>query len=344
MIHAPDRLKSILRRTGSVLLLAQPFLALLVFLSVLAGTPPLWVSWLVALFPSIFRLSREERLWLRTPFDIPLIILTAGMLLGYFLSPVRELAGTAMNTYLAGLVFYYSLVGNSKARPGYWLAMAAFLMLVSLSLAVIIFSSGGGRQVSFNIWIYSLASRLHPFSQTGMSSNVLGVIFAVWLPVLLAIAIFPQKPTIRWAAAITAVLCGVLLVLSASGGGWIAALVGLFFVLLARGFKTLLGAAVAAMAVAGVTAPLWYGAQWIGTVLPYKDLLGREGFWRYTLEVLRGHPITGLGLCAWWSTVQKNFSTFSPGGPHSTYVQLYSDCGLLGLIALGQLRRYYPVP
>jgi O-antigen ligase len=47
------------------------------------------------------------------------------------------------------------------------------------------------------------------------------------------------------------------------------------------------------------------------------------------------HPITGLGLCGWWSTIQRNYSDFSPGGPHSTFVQLYSDCGILGLIALG---------
>jgi hypothetical protein len=42
-------------------------------------------------------------------------------------------------------------------------------------------------------------------------------------------------------------------------------------------------------------------------------------------------PLTGLGLGGWWTKVQ---TTIVEGGPHNAYLQLYSDAGIMGIIAL----------
>ncbi len=325
------RFKQISIWFDGVLSLAQPFFALLVFLSVLSGALPLWISWSIALFPSGYHLLFKDQPFPKTPFDIAIGILTAGMLLGYFLSPAHELAVSALNTYLAGVLFYYSLVRNSHAKRVYWVALAVFLLIVLLVLSVIVFSGTAGKQVSFNIWIYNLVSRMHLFSGTEMHSNVLGVMSALCLPVLFAVAIFHQKPMVRVITGAAAIVLVSILAASASGGGWIAAAIGLLIVLFLRGFKILLGTLLSLGVLAGITVPLWYGAPWLGNVLPYQNLLAREDFWKATLIALKTHPVTGLGLGGWWTMVQTNIT---PGGPHSSYLQLYSDCGILGLIAL----------
>ena len=312
-----------LGKVGKALLLVQPFLAFLVFLSVLTGDPPLWVSWLVVLLPLSFRIYLKERLLPVTRFDLSILVLTAGMILGFIVRP-SAYAVTALNTYFAGLLLYYGLVANSRAAKSYWVALGAFLFLVFVSLAVMVFASGVGKQVSFNMWAYKLGHNLHFLNRMNMNSNVPGFVFAVSLPVFLAIAIFPQKLVFRLFAGTAAIISAVFLALSASGGAWISAMFGLLIVILVRGVKVwvpVLGSfAIILLATVG---------YWI--VFHYQNIIERETYWRATVTALAKHPIFGLGLGAWWTTVQTDIT---PGGPHSTYLQLYSDCGVLGLIAL----------
>jgi O-antigen ligase len=122
-----------------------------------------------------------------------------------------------------------------------------------------------------------------------------------------------------------------ILILSAAGGGWVPALLAVIFVLLARNFKRALPMIVAIIVTASVTDPFWYKANWFEVTLPFQNLLDRGDFWKATLLALKDHLFTGLGLCGWWSRVN---TSITPGGPHNSYLQLYSDCGPVGLIAL----------
>ena len=318
-----------LSRLGNALLLAQPFLTFPVFLSVLVGAPPLWLSWLIAIMPWPLRFCITRRLTCRTPFDIPILILTAGMLLGFFLSPDRQLSWSVLHTYLACVLFYYGIVNNSRARPGYWGFIVVFLCLVLFFLSIWVFADGIGRPVVFNLWAYELASSL-PWS-LGMTPiyNVLGGAFAVVVPGLVAIALFRQRPWVRWSAGILAVIFGSILVLSASGGGWIATIAGIFIVLLLRGAKTFWGTLLALSAAVGATFPVWHNANWIGIVFSSKSMLIRLEMWQATIAVLKDYPLTGLGLGGWWSKLSEYAMG---GGPHNVYLQLYSDTGAIGFI------------
>jgi O-antigen ligase len=157
------------------------------------------------------------------------------------------------------------------------------------------------------------------------------VIFAIWFPILLSIAIFPQRKSIKLLAIIFSSICGSLLVLSASGGGWIAAAVGTVVVLAQRNLKALMRTALSVGLIALITIPFWYGAKWIGEVMPFQNLLARISFWEATIPAIKDNPVLGLGIGGWWVHVHNEAL---PSGPHNTILQLYSDCGILGLVAL----------
>jgi len=62
-----------------------------------------------------------------------------------------------------------------------------------------------------------------------------------------------------------------------------------------------------------------------------QNLLGRIERWQTTVAVLKDHPLTGLGLGGWWSRLSAYDMS---GRPHNAYLQLYSDTGAIGIIAL----------
>lgn len=317
-------------RLGTALLLAQPFLIFPVFLSVFLGTPPLGISWLIAIIPWPLRFVITGRLTRRTPFDIPILISIAGMLLGFFLSPDHQLSLPVLHTYLACVLFYYGVVNNSRARLGYWVFIAVFVCLILFFLSIWFFTGDIAKQVGFS-WAYELASSVPWSPSITPNPNTLGGAFAVVIPGLVAIALFRQRTWIRWSAGILAAIFGGILMLSASGGGWIAAMAGVFIVLLYRGAKTFWGTSLALGTAIGATFPIWHNAGWVGVVFPWGSILSRLEIWQATIIALKDHPLTGLGLGGWWSELPA----FDPlGGPHNAYLQLYSDTGVLGLIAL----------
>jgi hypothetical protein len=221
------------------------------------------------------------------------------MLLGFFLSPDLQLSLPVLHTYLACVLFYYGVVNNNRARLGYWVFIAGLLCLILFFLSVWVFIGGAGKQVVFNKWAYELGSSLPcPLSITP-NSNVLGGAFAVVIPGLVAITLSRQRAWIRWSTGILTAVFGGILVLSVSGGGWIAAIAGIFIVLLSRGAKTVWCTSLALGATIGATFPIWHNTDWIGVVFPINSLLVRLELWKATIAVLRDYPLTGLGLGGW---------------------------------------------
>ena len=220
---------------------------------------------------------------------------------------------------------------NGRARLGYWVFIAVFVCLILFFLSVWSFVGGMEKLVVFNSWAYELASSFPWSPSMGVHFNVLGGAFAVVIPGLVAIALFRQTAWIRWSAGVLDAIFGGILMLSASGGGWIAAIVGILIVLGYRGAKTFWVTSLALVTTVGATFPIWQNAGWVGVVFPWGNMLGRFEIWQATIAVLRDYPLTGLGLGGWWSEL-PSFTTV--GGPHNAYLQLYSDTGALGLIAL----------
>jgi len=324
---------TLLSKLARFILLLQPFLAFPVFLSVLLQTPPIWLSWLIALIPWPLRLLLTRHLTRRTPFDIPILVSILGMLLGFFLSPDRQLGLQVFQTYLACILFYYGLVNNYSTKKWYWIFTAVFFCLVLISLSIWSFAGETGKHVVFNSWVFQLVSRLQLSLGTSVHANVLGGAFAVVIPGLVGITLSTQRTGIRWTAGILAVIFAAILVLSASSGGWIAAIVGVFIVFLFHRTKIFLYAFLAIAAVIGATFTLWHNASWVGTVFPASSIQGRLDIWQATISALKNQPITGLGLGGWWDNVTLS-GYITPGGAHNAYLQFYSDTGIIGAVAL----------
>jgi O-antigen ligase len=325
------KLRKTLLYIAKAVLLAQPLFTFPIFLSVLQVGIPLWLAWLIALIPWPLRFIVTGRLTSRTPFDIPIIISIAGVLLGFYLSPDRQLALSLLHTYLACVLFYYGIVNNNRAQLPYWLFWAGFLFLILLTLAVWVFKSGIGKVVIFNSWIYSLSSSISSPISVKPHSNALANACAVVIPVLLSVVIFRQRAWIKWSAGILALILIGALVLSASGGGWIATVVGILMILLVRNRKVFWSSLVTLMVAVAATYPAWSDASWIGVVFPIESLTSRLDLWQVTLFAMKDSLLTGLGLGGWWSKVPTNVVE---GGQHDAYLQLYSDSGILGILAL----------
>ncbi len=318
-----------LGKLADIVLLLQPYLPFFVMLSVVAGSPPLWLSWALALLPLPIRYLHKRVLFRRSAFDLPIAVLTAGMLYGYFASPAPQLASQALNTYLAGVLMYYGIVNNRDAGRHYWLFFGAFFAAIFLALSLSVFASGSGKFVGFNDWIF--ASFHITFTWFLVSTNVIGYMLAVAIPLLVAFAAFSRPGRARTASWIMIVIFAAILFFSVSAGGWVNALIGLLLVAAFLPRKTKLLAAATSLVLASATFRLGFGTQWIGVVFRYDNLIGRMNTWKATLDTLREHPIGGLGLGGWWSSVNTQIL---PGGPHNSYLQLYSDTGVLGLAAL----------
>ncbi len=314
----------------SGLLLAQPLFTFPVFLSVLLGWPPLWLAWFIVLLPVLLRVLVTGHLTRRTPFDIPILISIAGMLLGFYLSPDQQLGSSVLHTYLACVLLYYGIANNDRAPFACWLSLAGFLSLILLFLSVWVFQSGIGKQVIFNTWIYKLASSLSLPISVKPHFNALGGACAVVIPGLFSVALFRQKVWIRWCVGIIAAMFVGALILSASGGGWIATAAGIMMVLLIRSRKVFWGSLLTLGVAAAATYPAWSSVSWVGVVFSSKSLFSRLELWQTTIAVMKDSPLTGLGLGGWWSKAPMKII----GGLHNAYLQLYTDTGALGLLAL----------
>ncbi len=326
-----EKSQKTLSSLARIVLLAQPFFTFPIFLSVLQAGPPLWLAWLIAVIPWALSFFVTGRLIWRTPFDIPIIISIFGMVLGFFLSPDKQQSLTVLHSYLACVLLYYGIINNSRAPLGYWVFIAAILSLVLLSLSVLVFQGGIGKYVVFNTWAYELASRLHWSVAIQTHFNVLGGALAVVLPAMVSITLFYQQVWLRVTAGILSLTFSFILALSASGGGWIATIIGVIVVLFFWSTKTFWISLLVSGTAIGATFPLWHKAEWVGVVFSTDSLLGRIELWQATIAALKDSPLAGLGLGGWVSKVPVENFTISP---HNAYVQLYSDTGILGFIAL----------
>ncbi len=319
-------------RLISFIFYTQPFFTFAVFLSVLIGTPPLWLSWLIALAPLSVRLLITGRVSRRTPFDLPILISVAAMASGFWFTPDHQFGITLLNSYLACVLLYYGITGNETAPKIYWILWCVFVSIVLLLLSFSIFRGGvEARHVIFNEWTYRLANSTHwPMSLNG-SLNIVGDAFAVVIPGLVSISLFQQKTWLRWSAAVLASVFVFIIVLSASGGAWIVLAAVVLFVF--RRYNSKVFSAAAALLVA--TSILLYSFRsvgWVSSTFSITSLITRFEVWRETIAALQHSPLWGFGVGGWWLKMPAYI--VAQGNPHNAYLQLYSDTGALGFAAL----------
>jgi len=321
-------------RFGYAILAFQPLFAVPIYFSVLAGSPPLWLSLVVALFPPGLRFCLTHRFVQRTPFDVPIFLFALGMLIGLVVSPNKEVALGALASTLASMFVYYGITDNSEAQTNYWICMGGAICIIALAMSVWFFSQGDGRQFFFNKWAFALFGRFPKTGFVALSPHSLGAFLAVVIPPLFSLAIFNKRIPLRIVALVLGVTFSGILFLSDSGTGWIAVACGLAFIILCWRLWT----AIIIVPMAGILIPLAVGlygkVQWLAQSFSIDTLLDRVDIWGKTINLLKGyHAIAGLGLGNWFDVYKSHYGRVVIH-VHNNYLQLYTDIGILGALAL----------
>jgi hypothetical protein len=142
--HQSTPIRALLRKTVDALLLVElpwTLLAtLLVLLSYLLDAGPAlpWIGLALACLPFALRLASSGSVRLRTPFDLPMVLLLTGAFIGFCTSPDRTISLGALQSMVAFALCYYSWVNHSRqATMVKWLILfvpVGFLIVLLLFL------------------------------------------------------------------------------------------------------------------------------------------------------------------------------------------------------------------
>jgi len=133
------------------------------------------------------------------------------------------------------------------------------------------------------------------------------------------------------------VLClfftGVLFI-SDSGAGWLSFIISLAFILVCWR-RWLIWVLVTIGGLLTGAAVIFYDkTEWLRTTFSTGSLTGRIELWQNTFTLLKGKAVfTGMGLGAWHEVYSSHYGDPVPI-VHNSYLQLYCDAGILGLIAM----------
>ena len=320
-------------RFEGLLLSAQPVFAVPMYFYVLTGSPPLWLSAVVAVLPLGLRFRRERRVFRRTQFDLPILVFALGTLLGVAVASDKGIALGALLSTFASILIYYGITSNSEAPDRYWLYTGGAICLLTLSASIWFFSQGNGRVFFFNDWAFKLFGGL-PRTGVSLQLHGLGALLAVVVPPLISVSLFSGLSRVRIAALVLGVLFLIILILDASGTGWLSVLCGLVFVILCWRLSAI-SIIVPAIGIAGAAfLALYQRVQWLSESFSFVSVLDRGDLWAKTLSLMKGwHAVVGLGLGMWFDTFRSHFDRVIEHS-HNSYVQMYSDAGILGVLAL----------
>jgi len=295
----------------------------------LGVTPPglvLIVSWVAV----IARRTKLQARWPRTNYDALVALFLAASLLSllvteYPLLSVRELRALILEP----LLFFWLLNtlpgSSSKALAGFLIAATVTAVAAIAQGPLGIGGTPAEGVLRVQAWYPSanhlalMLGRAWPFLVAGALSGRQWV----WLP---------------------AGIVGLALVLTFSTGGWLGALAGTLVVFAVLGRQRLVlrvGAAAALLLV------LVSGLA-IAGILPERlnPLRQTGGFrldlWQSSLEMVRDHPILGIGLDNFAYVYQaylREGAAAEPNlsHPHNWVLHLWLELGLLGLLAFGWL-------
>ena len=146
MEHASD----IRTKFANGILALYPLFPVPIYFSVLTGYPPLWLSLIIAIIPLGVYLGQTHHIIARTPFDIPIIIFICGTLIGFIVSPDKNVATGALSSTMASILVYYGITANSGASRKYWMWTGGIICFISLLLSLWFLSQSSHRVLFFN--------------------------------------------------------------------------------------------------------------------------------------------------------------------------------------------------
>jgi O-antigen ligase len=305
-----------------------------VYFSVLTGHPPLWLSLIIAIIPLGIHYWHTGRIITRTPFDIPILIFVCGTLIGFIVSPDKSVATGGLSSTMASILVYYGITTNSGASRKYWLWTAGIICLITLLLSLWFLSQSIHRVLFFNQWAFNLFSGLPKTNGPVLQLHTIGALLAVVIPPLFAFVFVKNSMNLRIIAWVLWLFFTGMLFLSDSGTGWLAFFISLAVILVCWRWW-LISVITPAIGLLTTAAVIFYDkTEWLRATFSTGDLMSRVTLWQNTFILLKGKAVvTGLGLGAWHEVYSSQYGDPVPI-VHNSYLQLYCDVGILGVIAM----------
>ena len=257
----------------------------------------------------------------RTPYDIPIVLLIVAATIAVFLPPDHRAAlGLYRAFFIEPVLIFYVAVDVLRGEQ-------------YLRRAVVSFAIGSSVLAILNIAAAAYALMHHTFHIGGAPNAVYGdanyVAMYLEPPVAFAIAVllFDRKPMWRWLGASWLAITGLALLLTLSKGAYLALIVlGVVVILRLRRWMLPLLAGLVVLAVLISRVPLV--AQRIAT--SENSLVGRFQIYGATIRSMQDHWLFGWGIGGWDYIYRRK--TPQPY-PHDIWLTFWVELGLIGVIA-----------
>lgn len=272
--------------------------------------------------------------------NVFVLLLLVGVVIGLMTSPARLDGIEAAGKLLAGVTAFYVLLDVIETARDAWRATSV-LVLLGIGLVLLLpFAVSWSPDKVYTLPAF-LDWTLRPPGQ-GTNANIVGGMLVAIFPLALAMLFsHRRREQILGAVALGPMVMG-LFVLQARGA-WFALLAGLaigaamwrrwFLPLL---FLLLLGALYLNQQLGGGEALSNVIFGKIGTATA-GTLQERVTMWSQAVELIRAHPLTGIGMGAYpyVAPYAPPFSRTEPGmifpHAHNVFLQVALDTGLIGL-------------
>jgi putative inorganic carbon (HCO3(-)) transporter len=294
-----------------------------------------------ALFWPLRRLA-FGRWSLRTPGDLPIVLLLFMAVLSWWITPLPQVTTPQVYRLLSGVALYYAIVNTSMThqslRQLVWIISLGGLALSLLAPLSVDWPLGKLPLIPAEIYqrfAVLVADSVHP--------NVIAGILALLLPVPLAWILFCWRELrgFEWVlGALSLVGMSGVVLLSLSRGAWMAiALAVLALVVLRWRWGWVF---VVLSLIAASLEVYWLGAARVLDVLIASKTVGsmnaRLEIWSRAIDMILDFPFTGIGLGAFQPLADRlyPFLMFQPGHDfhaHNLFLQIAVDLGVPGLLA-----------
>jgi O-antigen ligase len=271
----------------------------------------------------------------------PFVALFLAMLLGFITAHWHDLSNAGRDLLEAKTAVLYPLLYLAYRRCGLDLKTTRRLIVLVLLVATMAGLEAVLQGLKFNLGQFSYDQRAAgPFGDV-MASNRAGVFFAMFLPMLAAIALrFHQRRLARWAAIAGCVILTVAILFTYSRQSYLIALFAVMILLLWRSIPAAILAAVLVVTVSASLLPdsvvqrvqETQQADASGAVKFDLSTTSRFKIWFGTIDMLRDHP-GGVGLGRFNDNI-GNYTDYPGRDAHNGFLLTLAECGPLGLLAM----------
>ena len=305
---------------------------------------PAWLPYavLIALLFWPLRWLVKGRPSVRTPIDIPVLVLMLMVPVTLWATALPQRTLPQVTRLVAGIFLFYALINWTDTRGRLRTMLDAFVLLTIL-LALIAPFGVEWLTTKYPLLPIGLFERLPLLLSDPANPNVMAGFLIILLPIAYAFLLFTWRDlsVIEKLLSLLAVLTAtVMLVMTQSRGAWLAFLLATGVLVALRWRKAwilyLIGILIATLA------SLYFGAGMLlkgfageGQLL---SLEGRLEVWSRALYMIQDFSLTGAGMGLFMDVTDLlyPFFLFRPGTiehAHNLYLQVAVDLGLPGLVA-----------